>query len=77
MIDPEQAWAQNAQAGSVADFSQLVRQHQQPLRLFLRRLSGNATLADDLAQETFLWAWENIIRFDTSRSSSDQRSGLL
>jgi RNA polymerase sigma-70 factor (ECF subfamily) len=63
----EQAWAQGAQAGSAADFSQLVRAHQQPLRGFLRRLTGNHADADDLAQETFVFAWERIARFDPAR----------
>src|SRR5258708_39163797 len=39
--------------------------HQQGLRAFLRRLAPAD--ADDLAQETFVFAWENIARFDPSR----------
>jgi RNA polymerase sigma-70 factor (ECF subfamily) len=63
----EKAWAQNAQAGSAQDFAQLVRLHQRALRAFLRRLSGNHADADDLAQETFVFAWEQIGRFDANR----------
>ena len=37
------------------------------MRAFLRRLCGNAAEADDLAQETFVFAWENLHRFDSAR----------
>jgi RNA polymerase sigma-70 factor (ECF subfamily) len=36
--------------------------HQQGLRAFLRRLGARD--ADDLAQETFVFAWEHMARFD-------------
>ncbi len=37
------------------------------LRGFLRRLTGNYADADDIAQETFVFAWEHIGRFDAAR----------
>ena len=40
---------------------------QAPLRAFLRRLTGNAAEADDLAQDSFVFAWEHITRFDATR----------
>jgi RNA polymerase sigma-70 factor (ECF subfamily) len=64
----ERAWAIAARAGSAQAFAQLVRAHQQALRAFLRRLSGNHADADDLAQETFVEAWKLIACFDTARS---------
>lgn len=64
----ERAWVKGAQAGSAEDFARLVRQHQQALRAFLRRLSGNHADADDLAQETFVFAWEHMARFDAARN---------
>ena len=64
----EHAWVRGAQAGSAQDFARLVRLHQQALRAFLRRLSGNHADADDLAQETFVFAWEHIGRFDAARN---------
>lgn len=67
MSEKEKAWAQGARAGSAEDFAQLVRLHQQALRAFLRRLSNNFADADDLAQETFVFAWEHIGRFDSDR----------
>ena len=63
----EPALAIRARAGSADAFGRLVQMHQQALRAFLRRLCGNAADADDLAQETFVFAWEHIGRFDTSR----------
>ena len=45
-------------------FSELVRRHQSAVRATLRRLAaGNAALADDLAQETFLLAYRNLKSF--------------
>lgn len=42
----------------IADFGGFVRRHQARLRVWLRRLvNGDATLADDLAQEAFLRAY--------------------
>ena len=66
--NPEQAWVHGAQAGSAQAFSRLVQAHQQSLRLFLRRLCGNITDAEDLAQETFVQAFALIGRFDPARN---------
>jgi RNA polymerase sigma factor (sigma-70 family) len=42
-------------------FGELVRRYQSPVRGFLGRLSrGDAHLADDLAQETFVKAWRKL-----------------
>lgn len=64
----EVAWVRGAQAGSADAFGRLVHMHQQGVRAFLRRLTANPSDADDLAQETFVFAWEHIARFDTSRA---------
>jgi RNA polymerase sigma-70 factor (ECF subfamily) len=53
-----------ARSGSSPAFSRLVERHQQAVRAFLRRACGDAALADDLAQETFLAAWSRIRSFD-------------
>ena len=43
---------------ALAQFEALVREHQSPVRRQLRRLTrGDAALADDLAQDTFVQAW--------------------
>jgi RNA polymerase sigma factor (sigma-70 family) len=45
-------------------FGELVRRHQSPVRAFLTRLTrGDLHLADDLAQETFLKAWQKLQTF--------------
>lgn len=42
-------------------FGELVRRYQSPVRAFLARMTrGDAHLADDLAQETFLKAWQKL-----------------
>ena len=41
-------------SGSVTAFEELVERYDAPLRAFLVRLTGDAELASDLAQETFL-----------------------
>ena len=61
----EPALVARARAGSADAFGRLVHMHQQGLRAFLRRLAPAD--ADDLAQETFVFAWENIARFDPAR----------
>ena len=64
--DAEPALVARARAGSADAFGRLVHMHQQGLRTFLRRLAPAD--ADDLAQETFVFAWEHIARFDPARS---------
>ena len=45
-------------------FGALVMRHQSAVRTFLRHLTrGDAALADDLAQETFIAAHKNLRRF--------------
>jgi RNA polymerase sigma-70 factor (ECF subfamily) len=41
-------------------FGELIRRHQSQVRNFLRKLSRDDTLADDLAQDCFLHAWDKI-----------------
>ena len=60
----DEALVAAAKAGSPEAFSRLVERHQQAVRGFLRRACGDAALADDLAQESFLAAWIQISRFD-------------
>lgn len=45
-------------------FDRLVRKYQSPVRRFLLNLTlGNEALSDDLAQDTFLKAYEHITQF--------------
>ncbi len=43
-----------------AAFGELVRRHQSQVRNFLRKLAGDVTLADDLAQDCFMHAWDKL-----------------
>ncbi len=49
-----------AQTGDRDAFSELVRRRQSWIRNLMRRFSGDASLADDLAQQVFLQAWRKL-----------------
>lgn len=57
--------ARRAQSGCMASFEELVRRLQAPLVHFLRQTVG-ADEADDVAQDTFLRAYENLHRYNGS-----------
>jgi RNA polymerase sigma factor (sigma-70 family) len=60
-----------------AAFGELVRRHQSAVRHFLRHLAGgDAALADDLAQETFLQAWHSLDRFEGRASFTTWLFGI-
>ena len=44
-------------------FGELVRRHQSQVRNFLRKLCRDHVLADDLAQDAFLHAWDRLHTF--------------
>lgn len=44
-------------------FGELIRRHQSHIRNFLRKLTGDASAADDLAQDCFLHAWDKLAGF--------------
>ncbi len=46
-----------------AAFGELVRRHQSQVRNFLRKLCRDHDLADDLAQDCFLHAWDKLHTF--------------
>ncbi len=47
-------------------FGELIRRHQSQVRNFLRKLTRDETLADDLAQDCFLHAWDKIHSYSGS-----------
>ena len=60
-----------------AAFGELVQRHQSVVRHFLRHLArGDAALADDLAQETFVNAWRSLARFQGRSSFSTWVLGI-
>ena len=49
------------QDGDPNAFAELVKRYQSPVRSFIRKMTrGDAHLADDIAQDTFLRAWQKI-----------------
>jgi RNA polymerase sigma factor (sigma-70 family) len=60
-----------------AAFGELVRRHQSAVRHFLRHLTrGDNAMADDLAQETFVRAWQTLARFQARSSFSTWLLGI-
>lgn len=57
---PESLVVGLARAGDRDAFGELVRRRQSWLRNLMRRLCNDPTLADDLAQQTFLQAWRRL-----------------
>lgn len=49
-------------------YGELVRRHQSQVRGFLRRLARDEEIADDLAQDAFLRAWQKIHTYSGSGS---------
>ncbi len=52
-----------AAAGGRAAFGELVRRHGTPVRALLRRMGADPALADDIAQDAFMAAFEQISDF--------------
>lgn len=73
MSDDDKALVAQAREGSDRAFNQLVDRHEQAVRGFLRRLMADPTDAEDVAQETFLAAWESLRLY---RGGSSLRSWL-
>ena len=61
--EDHQLVARVVSAQDSAAFGELVRRHQSQVRNFLRKLSGDMTLADDLAQDCFMHAWDKLQTF--------------
>ncbi|RSM64516.1 hypothetical protein DMB66_19515 [Actinoplanes sp. ATCC 53533] len=50
-------------------YAALVARHQEPIRAYVQRLTGNRSTAEDVVQETLLRAWRNVESL-TGRDSS-------
>lgn len=60
-----EALALEAQAGSVQAFEALVARFEAPLFRFLFLRTRDAAAAEDLTQDAFLRAWQNLARYDS------------
>jgi RNA polymerase sigma-70 factor (ECF subfamily) len=61
--EPEPAVVRAAMAGDLAAFERLVRCYQAHVWRFLRHLLGDAALAEDVTQETFLRLYQRLPTF--------------
>jgi RNA polymerase sigma-70 factor (ECF subfamily) len=62
--DGEASLVSDARAGNARAFGLLVDRHQRAVRGFLRRLSGRSADADDMAQEAFVRAFQQLFRYE-------------
>ena len=62
--------AQAAARGNEVAFAELVRRHQGKVRGMARRLAGSDAPGDDIAQVTFLTAWQKISTYAGGTFSS-------
>lgn len=58
--EDHQLVARVVSANDTDAFGELIRRHQSQVRNFLRRLASDVTLADDLAQDCFMHAWDKL-----------------
>ncbi len=67
--DAETELVRGCRTGDPASFRRFVVGHQALVFAFLTRLTGSATVAEDLAQETFLRAYRAFPAFDPGRGA--------
>lgn len=68
MSAAEQDLIQQALAGDVDAFGELVRLYEQPIFNLTYRMLGDGQEAEDAAQEAFIRAYSNLRSYDTNRS---------
>lgn len=61
-------WLQKANQGDQDAFANIVETYQRPVYNLCYRMLGEAQEAEDAAQETFWRAYQNLRRYDPSRS---------
>jgi len=63
MDDEERRWISGSQNGDSESFGLLVQKHQRMIHSLAFRMTGSLADAEDLAQETFIQAFRQIVRF--------------
>ena len=63
MYEPDPAVVRAASEGDMDSFAELVRAYQTPVFRFLRHFLGDAAMAEDVAQETFVRAYQQLGSF--------------
>ena len=63
MYEPDPAVVRAASEGDVDSFAELVRGYQTPVYRFLRHFLGDPGMAEDVAQETFVRAYQRMGSF--------------
>jgi len=63
----DEALAVQVQSGSPEAFSELVRRFERPIVSLIVRIVRDRSLAQDLAQDAFVRAWQKIASYDSSR----------
>jgi RNA polymerase sigma-70 factor (ECF subfamily) len=63
MDDEQRAWIRDSQNGNPHAFESLVRVHQRMIHALTFRMTGSMADAEDLAQETFVQAFQRIDSF--------------
>ena len=58
-------------------FSELIRDHHQPLLAYARVLAGHSERAKELVQDAFVAAWQTIGRFDVTRDFGSWLRGIV
>jgi RNA polymerase sigma-70 factor (ECF subfamily) len=67
---PDQELVARARQRDEAAFGELLQRYRQPIFRFVWRLLDNAADADEVAQETFVRAWQHLAEFDPRQKFS-------
>jgi RNA polymerase sigma-70 factor (ECF subfamily) len=67
-VTDEMAWINQARHGDDEGFTKLVEAYQKPVYNLCYRMLGEHEAAEDAAQETFLKVYQNLARYDRTRS---------
>jgi RNA polymerase sigma-70 factor (ECF subfamily) len=68
--DAEREWIRKCQQGDAGAFEKLVKRHQRMVHALTYRMTASISDAEDLAQETFVRAWQQIGSFRGEASFS-------